>query len=122
MTLVVALVGLLIGGVGLFGMAQPKRLVAWVVSVWSKDRLWFAVAIRLALSALLIYAAPECRAPQAVRGLGVITVLAAVGLVFLGSERMSAFVHWWTERPAAIVRGWSAAGVLLGAFLVYAGV
>ena len=122
MTLVVALVGLLIGGVGLFGMAQPKRLVAWVVSVWSKDRLWFAVATRLALGALLIYAAPECRAPQAVRVLGVIAVLAAVGLVFLGSERMNAFVVWWTERPAAIVRGWSSAGVLLGAFLVYAGV
>lgn len=122
MTLVVALIGLLIGGVGLFGMAQPKRLVTWVDSVWKPDRLWLAVAIRLALGVLLIYAAPQCRMPEAVRIFGVITVLAALGLVVLGPERMRVFVHWWTERPPAIIRVWSVGGLLLGAFLIYAGV
>jgi hypothetical protein len=122
MTLVVALVGLLIGGVGLFGMVEPKRLVDWILTVWNKDLLWVAVALRLALGAVLIYAAPECRAPQVVGALGVITILAAVGLVILGSKRMTAFVRWWTERPSVIIRGWSALGVLLGAFLLYAGV
>jgi hypothetical protein len=121
MTTVVALIGVLIGGFGLYGMAQPARLIAWVKSVWSQDRLWLAVGIRLVLGALLIYAAPECRAPQAVRVLGVITLVAAVGLVFIGSKRMNAFVQWWTERPSAVVRAWSVAAVLLGAFLVYAG-
>ncbi|NQU38171.1 MAG: hypothetical protein HQ526_11340 [Actinobacteria bacterium] len=122
MTLAVALIGLLIAGVGLVGVIQPKRLIEWVDLFWKKDRLWFAAALRLALGALLIYAAPECRAAQVVRVLGVITVLAAVGLVVLGPERMDGFVRWWTERPPAILRVWSALGVMLGAFLVYAGV
>lgn len=122
MTLAVALIGFLIAGVGLWGAVQPQRLVAWVDSVWSEDLLWLAVGIRLALGALLVYAAPECRAPQAVLILGVITFFAAIGLVVVGSERMSVFVRWWTQRPPALLRVWSAAGVLLGGFLVYAGV
>jgi hypothetical protein len=103
-------------------VVQPKRLIEWVDLFWSKDRLWFAVALRLALGALLIYAAPECRAPLAVRALGVITVIAAIGLVVLGPERMDGFVHWWTKRSPTILRVWSVLGVLLGAFLIYAGV
>lgn len=122
MTLAVAFIGLLVAGVGLVGVVQPERLIEWVDLFWKKDRLWFAAALRLALGALLIYAAPECRAAQAVRALGVIAVLAAVGLVVLGPERMDAFIRWWTERPSTLLRGWSALGVLLGAFLIYAGV
>jgi hypothetical protein len=92
-----------------------------VSSVWSEDRLSLAVTLRLVLGALLVYAAPECRAPQAVRAFGVVTLLAAVGLVFVGSARTNAFVDWWTQRPPALLRAWSVAGVLLGVFLVYAG-
>ena len=122
MTLIVALFGLLFAGVGLYGMVQPRRLVAWVESAWSKDLLWVAVGIRFALGTFLVYAAPECRASQMVWALGVITILAAVGLALIGGERMTAIVQWWTERPPAAIRAWSALVVPLGAFLVYAGV
>lgn len=121
MTLVVALIGALIGGIGLFGMAAPTQLIGWVDSVWARDRLWLAVSIRLVLGAFLVYVAPECRAPDAVLILGVLTLLAAVGILLLGSERMNAFVEWWTQRSAGVIRVWSSLGVLLGAFLIYAG-
>ena len=104
MTFAVALLGRLVAGIGFLGIAQPTRLIGWVHSFWQKDRLWVAVIMRFALGAVLIYAAPECRFPQAVRVLGVITVLAAVGIAVVGSERMDGFIRWWTERPLSIVR------------------
>lgn len=121
MNLVVVLLGLLIGGVGLLGIAQPQTLIAWMLSFWRKDRLWVAVILRLALGALLIYAAPECRFPLVIRILGGITVFAAVGVAVAGSERVDSLVRWWTELPLPIVRIWCIGGVLFGVFLAYAG-
>ena len=120
--LAVAALGVLIAGVGLGGVFAPRQLIGWVRAVWSKERLWFAVLFRLVIGALLIYAAPACRAPEIVRVLGVITILAAGALVFLGADRMQRFIEWWCERPSGLIRVWSAVGVVLGGFLIYAGI
>ena len=121
MTIVVVLVGAVIAGIGIVGLVHPARLIAWLSSFWKRDRLWFAVVLRLVVGALLVYAAPECRWPQVVRVLGLITLISGGGLVVFGRERMRAFVAWWTDRPPLIIRACSAAAAAFGALLIYAG-
>ena len=121
MTLAVSAIGVFIAAVGGTGVLAPTRLVEWIRSIWRKDRLWLSAALRLLIGAWLIVAAPACRAAELVRVLGILTVLAAAGLVLVGAERVDRFVRWWCELPALWIRAWSLSGVALGGFLLYAG-
>jgi hypothetical protein len=118
---VVTLVGAVVVVFGLIGMAQPQRLMAWVKSAWLLDRLWLPVGIRLVLGAVLIHAAPDCRLPQAVRVIGVISIISAIVILLAGSQRVSAFADWWARQPPTFVRYWCLAATLFGGFLVFAG-
>ena len=120
MTLLVAAVGVAIAVLGVMGLARPARLIGWVSSFWERDRLWFAVVLRLAIGALLVVAAPECRWPELIRLLGLVTLVAAFGLIVVGNERMRALAQWWTNRTPRVIRAWSASAVAFGGLLVYA--
>ncbi len=121
MPLLVALFGALIAAFAATGVVSPSTLLRAVSSVWSDGRgMWFAVAVRLVLGALLIVAAPDCRFPAAVRVLGIISIAAAGVLPLIGTKRVNTLVSWWTARPSSFIRAWSLFGVAFGAFLVYA--
>jgi hypothetical protein len=120
-TVVVSLVGAVVAVFGLIGMAQPQRLTGWVNSAWLLDRLWLPVGIRLVLGAALIHTAPDCRLPQAVLVIGVISILSAISIPLAGSRRVRAFAGWWASQPPTFVRCWSLAAVVFGGFLVFAG-
>lgn len=119
--LIVVLFGAVIVGFGAFGVVRPTKLVSWLGSFWKKDHLWLAVVLRLVLGAILLYVAPETRAPSVVRLLGVVSVLAGLGLLAIGRERMQAIAGWWLQRPPAFVRCWAVAALLFGGLLAYAG-
>ena len=49
-----------------------------------------------------------------------LALVAAVGLVPMGAERLDAFVRWWSERAGGLLRAWAVVAVAFGALLVYA--
>lgn len=121
MAIVVALFGVLVAGVGLLGVIRPDRLMAWISQWRGASRLWFAAGLRLVLGVVLLLAAPQCRAPEVIRILGWITLVAALLLPLLGARRFDAFVDWWLAREPGFIRTWSLLAVAVGGFLIYAG-
>jgi hypothetical protein len=78
------------------------------------------VVIRAALGVLLLAAASSTRFPWVIGGLGVLSLVAAVSMPFLGYQRLRKFVEWWAARPEGFVRGWSLVACAFGVFLIYA--
>jgi hypothetical protein len=120
-----ALAGALVGIVGLaivvgsvWGILRPRQLVAFVGEVALRPYgLWVAVAIRIVLGACLITAAPVSRFPLVFQALGILSLIAAAAIVFMGQKGMKAIVVWFTGFTHAVVRGVLTVGVAFGGFL-----
>jgi hypothetical protein len=119
--LLVALLGLVIAGAGVMGVLRPRSLVEWVELFATPDRLYLAAGIRVGFGIILIGAAASCRAPDLVRLLGVTAVIAGVATPFVGVERVRRVIAWWTERSDGFIRAYSSVPILLGLFLLWAG-
>ncbi len=122
MALVVACIGLVIGALGVAGVVRPRWLLDLVGSTWrSPAGMYLVAGLRIAIGLLLVLAAPSCRAPEIVRIVGIISVLAGVLVPALGRARISRLVDWFVARRPAVVRLWCLLVIAFGGFLVYAG-
>ena len=123
MAALVAVLGALIAAIGATGVVSPASLLRFVKSVWRQPMgLYLAVGIRLVLGVILILAAPSCRFPEAVRIIGVVSIVAAVLIPFIGFERISSLIRWGESRSLTALRVWCLVAIAFGVFLVYAGI
>jgi len=121
MSSIVVVFGVAVGLLGVSGFVRPTGLIRFVEKMWeSPTGFRLAIAVRLVLGAVLIVAAPDCRFPQVIRILGILSLVAAAATAALGHERLRSFVEWWVGRPPVFVRGWSLVAFAFGCFLVYA--
>ena len=68
----------------------------------------------------MILAAPYTQFPTVIRILGVLGLVAAVGLPLIGWDRIDRLMAWFQQRPVNLLRTWLLLGVLVGGFLIYA--
>ena len=121
MAILVSVFGVVIGLIGVMGLASPRSLIKLIQQWQSPGRFWFAVAVRVVLGLVFLAVAPECRAPLVVRIVGVVSIAAAIGILVMGRARLDAFIEWWVRRPPALFRLWAPMAIAFGALLVYAG-
>ncbi len=121
MALLVSGLGAFIAAVGLFGVADPGRLLKLVERFRGATGVWVAAGVRLVLGVVFLLAAADCRLPTFVMTVGIIALLAAVGLPIMGQRRFDAMVAWLVRRPQVVIRLWAVAAVAFGGLLVYAG-
>lgn len=118
---VVLIIGVTVLVLAAWGMFAPDRLKTWVAS--AMDKYWgiyLAVIVRLVLGSALIIAAPASRFPVVFQVLGLLTIVAAIVVAFMGRERVRRFLAWFSERfSASIVRSWLLFGMAFAGFLVY---
>ena len=123
MSSIIVVFGIAVALLGMMGLVRPTGLIRFAETAWqSSTGFYLAVTVRLVLGAVLIVAAPDCRFPDVVRILGIVSLIAAAAAVILGHERLRSFVQWWVGRPAGFIRGWSGVAVAFGCFLVYAAI
>ena len=77
--------------------------------------------MRGVFGAVFLAVAPDCRHPLVVQVVGVVSLVAALGLLAMGRERLDAFIGWWLSRPPALFRFSATAAIAFGVLLVYAG-
>ena len=121
MAIVVTVTGTLIAAIGVFGVTAPARLMKLVDRFRGGAGVWAAAGIRLVVGIAFVLAAPACRWPDFVLVVGIIALLAAVGLPIMGQRRFDAFVAWWMQRPPVVIRGWALVATAFGGLLAYAG-
>jgi len=117
----VAVIGIVIIGFGILGIASPATLTRLTSAVVQSEVGIYAVAgLRLVFGIVLIAAASASHFPQTLLVIGVIIIVAAIVVPFIGVKRLRALVGWWLARPPGLIRALGVIAVALGIFLVTA--
>lgn len=106
--------------IGAWGVLAPSRIIDFVTRFGSKGGLWFAAGIRLVLGLALWFAAPVSRAPLLLQVLGMIALVAAFVLPFMGVDRFKALINWWTKLSPTAVRLNCLLAVAFGGVILWA--
>lgn len=120
MTPIALVLSLFVAVLGAVGLASPSRLLGIVRSFQTPLGLYLAAALRLVLGTAIFFAAPASRAPELLRILGVVIVVAGVITPFFGLERFRKLLDWWSAQGPTFVRAWSGFAFALGLLLAYA--
>lgn len=96
------------------------RLVTLARRFQTPSGLYVAAASRVIFGAALFLAAPESRAPMAIRVAGVVVFVAGLALPWIGHERLRGLFDWWASRGAYAIRALGAVVLASGLVLLYA--
>lgn len=120
MAIALAIMSVIIISLSMYGALLPHRLVRLVRSFMQRGvGLWFAVAIRLLLGALLWFSAPASHTPTLFKVLSVLMFLTAVALPMVGYSRLTKFIAHIASWPPWVIRLQCLLGVALGVFLLW---
>ena len=120
MKAVIALFGALMCVAGLVLLISPKKFKSVMNSFAGQQRFLFAIVIRLVLGAVLIAAAESLRFPLAMKIIGVIIIVAAIGIAIAGQPRLDRIIDYWMRKSDTLFRVTSVFAFAFGAFLIYA--
>ena len=119
MTLVALAFSLLIVMSGVVGLVSPSRTVEVARYFATPAGLYFAAAVRVLMGLALFFAAPDSRAPELLRILGVVVVAAGAAIPAVGLERILKLMDWWYAKGPGLVRTQAAFALVLGLLLAY---
>ena len=114
--------GLLIASIGAVGIVMPSGLV-WISQFALTSAAFLVIgAVRVALGLLFVLVASTSRAPNGLRILGYVIlvagiVTAATGL--LAMDRARSIVEWYLQQGSIAVRLAGVAVLALGGFIAY---
>jgi len=118
--LIVVAVSVLVVGLGLWGVASPAGLLAFVRRWQSKTGFWVAFAFRLLFGGALWWVAPSSRVPLGIQVLAAATVISGLALPLMGYSRYLSLLSWWSGRSPGFVRAWCCAALAVGGFIFWA--
>jgi hypothetical protein len=111
--------GFVIAAIGVLGIAAPLVLFEFGRSLQSAGALYAVAALRVAMGAILIWAAPDSRTPRTLRIIGLLIIVAGVVTPFIGVERSRAMLGWWSTQGTFFTRAWLTVPVIFGLFIAY---
>jgi hypothetical protein len=120
MTIAALALSVLIIVLSAVGIVAPSRVLAIARWVRTPVGLYAIAALRVLLGAVLFLAAPGARAPQVLRILGILTIVAGVVTPMIGIDRTRRIIDWVEARGPGFIRGWSPVGIVFGLLLIYA--
>jgi len=120
MALVALILSLWVAALGALGVASPVRLLGIVRQFQRPAGLCAAAALRVILGVALFLAAPTSRAPEAVRILGIVILVAGLITPLFGLERFGRILNWWSARGPVFMRVWAGFALVMGLLLAYA--
>ena len=117
---IILLFGISICTASVLSLYSPSRLVRIVITVGkNKLGIFLAIIARLLLGVALILVAPDTRFPAVFMVLGVLSILSALIILFVGRDRISVLMNWLESLPPLSLRLWLLLGVAFGGLLIY---
>lgn len=113
-------IGIVIAALGIIGLISPDTYVrlGWF---WEESPgLYIVAAVQLVIGLVLIRAAPTSRSPLGLGALGVLALIEAVFMPFLGHGRIHAIAHWMSSQSPSFLRLWGLLELAVGILIVSA--
>lgn len=105
---------------GLWGFIAPVPLLAFLSRWQTRGGLWAGALLRLLFGVALWCVASTSRFPTTLQVVAGISIVAGVGLPFIGLARLKQVMAWWSRQSLGFTRAWSAFVTVLGVFIVWA--
>ena len=119
MKIVIALFGALICVAGMVILVSPAKFKNVMNNFTGRRRFLFAIISRVIIGAILLAEAASLRFPLAVKIIGAISILAAIGLLLAGQPRMDRIIDYWMKKSDVLFRVASVFAFAFGGFLIY---
>ncbi|MDJ0926420.1 MAG: hypothetical protein QNJ73_02125 [Gammaproteobacteria bacterium] len=119
MNILVLAVGILLTAMGIWSMSAPETTRGLLLRFLDARVYGAAIVIRLAFGLILLLGAQATKIPGAAIALGVMFLLAAGMIPFLGEERIGRIMRWWLDKPLVWLRAWAGLAIALGLFIVW---
>jgi len=117
---IITIVGILICGAALVGLAAPATLTSMAASVAESERLRVAVTVsRLLFGGIAILAANATHYPLTMKIIGVAAIMAGTALATINRETLKTWMGALSGR-AGVSRLMSLLALLFGGFLLHA--
>ena len=118
---IVLIFAVAIGMFTLWGLYTPDSIKQLIESITGKHwGIVLMIAVRLLFGLALIVAAPESRFELIFQIIGGIAIVAGIGLVFIGRDRLTRLVAWWFELlNPPVIRVWLLFAGAFAGFLIY---
>lgn len=84
-----------------------------------KSGIYVAVGSRLLLGGALILSASGSKFPLIFNIIGVLALVGAIVVAFIGRARLAAIIDWFARFPPAAIRAWLLFGFAFGVFMLY---
>lgn len=120
MPLLALLIGLLLVGQGLLGIAAPDEFLRTIRFMQTPPVIYLAAILRVAFGIVLVSAASGSRAPRFLRVFGFIIIIGGLLTPFAGVWAAQHILGWWTAGGPALVRVFGGVSLALGGLVVYA--
>ena len=120
MALVAFALSVFIAALGALGVLSPTRLLGVARHLQTPAGLYAAAALRLVLGLALFLAAPSSRAPEVVRVLGIVIIVAGLITPFFGLARLRSLLEWGSALGPGVIRVWGSFAFAFGLLLAYA--
>ena len=114
------LIGLLIAGLGIFGLVAPADFAALVVEVQKRSNIYFLAAFRVVVGVILMLAAGTSRTPFLLGTLGFLIALGGMITPFMAVPLRQATERWMSGNSKVPLAAWAALALAIGSFIVYA--
>ncbi len=111
--------GLVILFLGAVGVIAPDTLITLGRQVVTPGGIYGIAIVRIVMGFVLTMAAQKSRSPRALRGLGLLLIIAGLGTPAFGVERTVRIIGWASENTA-LVRVAFALPMFLGAWIMFA--
>jgi len=105
---------ILLAALGTLGIVSPQRLADLARRFLTPGGLYLAAVIRILFGLVLVFTAPNARAPEFVRVIGIISLIAGVMTPLLRVDQHRKILDWWVDRGPLFLRVWSALCLILG--------
>ena len=116
---IIVIFGALICLAGLVILIAPEKFKS-VMNNWTgQPRFLLAVIVRVVIGATLLAEAANLKFPLAMKIIGGLSIVAAIGILLIGQERMDRFIAYWMRMSDRVFRFWSVFALAFGAFLIY---
>ena len=103
---------------GIVAIFVPSKLISLISSLKLGQNRYWAVGIRLAIGASLLFATAGSKDPETLTFFGYLFVGSGVLTLIFGEELFGKLVAWFESWPPIMVRVWGVVAISFGVWLI----
>jgi len=96
--------------------AVPRAIMNFCIK---GNRMYLGALVRLTIAVIFLLAASQCEYPKTIATFGILFLLSAVLVFFIGIEKTNLYIQWWQKRSDTTLRIAFLASLAIGSAIVY---